>query len=54
VEIHRCDAVRLLDVPHAAEHLRHLLEALHARVTRFRLECLHAVSLFSHIVVQPL
>jgi hypothetical protein len=28
VEIHRADAVRILDVPHAAEHLATLLEAL--------------------------
>lgn len=31
VEIHRKDAVRILDFPHAAEHLSQLLEALSAR-----------------------
>jgi hypothetical protein len=30
VEIHRADAVRILDFPHAAEHLARLLEALRA------------------------
>jgi hypothetical protein len=30
VEIHRADAVRILDFPHAAEHLAKLLEALRA------------------------
>lgn len=29
VEIHRADAVRILDFPHAAEHLAKLLQALH-------------------------
>ncbi len=31
VEMHRSDAVRILDFPHAAEHLSKLLEALSAR-----------------------
>ena len=31
VEIHRRDAVRILDFPHAAEHLSKLLEALRGR-----------------------
>ena len=30
VDMHRQDAVRILDFPHAAEHLSHLLEALSA------------------------
>ena len=45
VEIHRPDAIRILDFPHAAEHLSHLLETLSASGRAFparMLErCLH-------------
>lgn len=45
VEIHRRDAVRILDFPHAAEHLSKLLEALSARghvfPVRMLERCLH-------------
>ena len=45
VEIHRSDAVRILDFPHAAEHLAKVLEALSARGLTFPAQmlerCLH-------------
>lgn len=45
VEIHRADAVRLLDFPHAAEHLAQLLEALinagHTFPPKMLDRCLH-------------
>jgi hypothetical protein len=45
VEMHRRDAVRLLDFPHAAEHLSHLVEALsacgHVFPARLRERCFH-------------
>jgi hypothetical protein len=40
VEIHRRDAVRILDFPHAAEHLSKLLEALRGRGHAFPAEML--------------
>ena len=45
VDIHRQDAIRILDFPHAAEHLNQLLEALrsggHAFPPRMLERCLH-------------
>lgn len=45
VDIHRPDALRILDFPHAAEHLNQLLEALsalgHAFPARMLERCLH-------------
>ncbi len=47
VEIHRADAVRILDFPHAAEHLAKLLEVLRAGGRTFPPEmlerCLHVL-----------
>lgn len=47
VEVHRADAVRLLDFPHAAEHLTKLLEALTATKRtvppRMLERCLHVL-----------
>ena len=47
VEIHRSDAVRMLDFPHAAEHLSKLLEALSAGERVFPVQmldrCLHSL-----------
>jgi hypothetical protein len=47
IDLHRCDAVRILDFPHAAEHLTKLLEALEKAGKRFparMLErCLHVL-----------
>jgi hypothetical protein len=48
VEIHRRDAVRILDFPHAAEHLSKLLEALlrgrgHAFPAEMLERCLHVL-----------
>jgi hypothetical protein len=47
VDIHRPDALRILDFPHAAEHLNQLLEALsalgHAFPERMLERCLHVL-----------
>lgn len=47
VEIHRADAIRILDFPHAAEHLTKLLEALSANgmalPSTMRERCLHVL-----------
>lgn len=47
VEIHRADAVRILDFPHAAEHLAQLLEALNTSGLTFPPQilkrCLHVL-----------
>ena len=47
VDIHRGDAIRILDFPHAAEHLNQLLEALsalgHAFPARMLERCLHVL-----------
>lgn len=51
VDIHRRDAVRILDFPHAAEHLSKLLEALRGRGMHFLLRCLNDVHMCSNIVV---
>jgi hypothetical protein len=47
VDIHRGDAIRILDFPHAAEHLNQLLEALtalgHGFPARMLERCLHVL-----------
>jgi hypothetical protein len=47
IDLHRCDAVRILDFPHAAEHLSNLLEALEKLDQRFPAQmlerCLHVL-----------
>lgn len=47
VDLHRCDAVRILDFPHAAEHVSSVLEALekmgHHFPTQMLERCLHVL-----------
>jgi hypothetical protein len=47
IDLHRCDALRILDFPHAAEHLSALLEALekigHHFPTQMLERCLHVL-----------
>ena len=54
-ERHRPDAVRILDFPHAAEHISELLEALENAGMRFPPHmldrCLHLLNAFPSKVV---